>query len=161
MWFSYSSFEAGRGGLRRRDRLICELQQEIIIAPLDIFVRLCVCVLLLSPSMLTHSPYLLSAPPVAPFFFFFAPGAYANFDFQARVCGELVAEGGDTADEAGATAAAAAAATAERNASARDFLAVSRAGVRALASPSPGLKITPAEVRRYMESSMASIPWSS
>lgn len=59
--------------------------------------------------------------------------------------------GGDATDKAKATA--------ERNLSARDFLAVSKAGVRALASPSPGLKITPAEVRRYIEASMASIPW--
>jgi len=50
-------------------------------------------------------------------------------------------------------------ATAERNASARDFLAVSTAGVQAVVSPSPGLKIGPEEIRRYVAASMASIPW--
>ena len=70
---------------------------------------------------------------------------------QARVCGELVAADEESLDGARATA--------ERDASARNFLAVSRAGVRALVSPSPGLKIGPEEIRRYMAASMASIPW--
>lgn len=71
--------------------------------------------------------------------------------FQARVCDKIASEGSDSFDEAEAAA--------ERDASARDFLAVSKAGVRALVSPTPGLKIGPAEVQRYTEASMASIPW--
>lgn len=67
------------------------------------------------------------------------------------MCGKIVCEGSDSVDEAVATA--------ERDASARGFLAVSKAGVRALVSPSPGLKIGPAEVQRYIEASMAAIPW--
>lgn len=71
--------------------------------------------------------------------------------FQARVCEKIVSEGGESLDQAKATA--------ERDASARDFLAVSKAGVWALLSPSPGLKIGPAEVQRYIEASMSAIPW--
>eukprot|EP00752_Nemacystus_decipiens_P012770 g11309.t1 len=46
------------------------------------------------------------------------------FYLKARVCGKMVSEGSDSFDEAEATS--------ERDASARDFLAVSKAGVRAL-----------------------------
>lgn len=47
----------------------------------------------------------------------------------------------------------------ERNAAAEAFLAVSKAGVRALAVASPGLKIGPAEIERYMVKAMATVPW--
>lgn len=50
-------------------------------------------------------------------------------------------------------------AKAERNSAAEAFVAISEAGVRALASPSPGLKIGPAEVERYMSAAMTSVPW--
>lgn len=67
------------------------------------------------------------------------------------MCGKMASEGSEIFDDAKATA--------ERDASARDFLAVSKAGVRALVSPPPGLKIGPAEVQRYIEASIAAIPW--
>ncbi|CAM9790855.1 unnamed protein product [Ectocarpus fasciculatus] len=70
---------------------------------------------------------------------------------KARVCAELVSEHEEAYDKYKATV--------ERNSSSRDFLAVSKAVARALACPSPGLKIGPAEVRRYMSASMESIPW--
>eukprot|EP00903_Cladosiphon_okamuranus_P005713 g5672.t1 len=73
------------------------------------------------------------------------------FYLKARVCGKIASEGSDSLDDAEATA--------QRDASARDFLAVSKAGVRALVSLSPGLKIGPAEVQQYIEASMAAIPW--
>ncbi|CAM9245145.1 unnamed protein product [Ectocarpus sp. 12 AP-2014] len=71
---------------------------------------------------------------------------------KARVCAELVSEHEEASDKYRATV--------ERNAASRDFLAVSKAVARALACPSPGLKIGPAEVRRYMSASMESVPWS-
>ncbi len=67
------------------------------------------------------------------------------------MCEELATADEESFDETKAIA--------ERNASARDFLAVSKAGVQALVSPSPGLKIGPEEIRRYVAASMASIPW--
>ncbi|CBJ31427.1 Putative subunit of the Anaphase Promoting Complex [Ectocarpus siliculosus] len=71
---------------------------------------------------------------------------------KARVCAELVSEHEEASDKYRATV--------ERNASSREFLAVSKAVARALACPSPGLKIGPAEVRRYMSASVESVPWS-
>ena len=68
---------------------------------------------------------------------------------KARVCGEIAAEGGPRSGEA----------TAERNAAAESFLSVSAARVRALSSPSPGLKIGPEEIERYMATAMSSVPW--
>ncbi|CAM9115608.1 unnamed protein product, partial [Ectocarpus sp. 4 AP-2014] len=71
---------------------------------------------------------------------------------KARVCAELVSEHEETSDKYRATV--------ERNAASREFLAVSKAVARALACPSPGLKIGTAEVRGYMSASMESVPWS-
>lgn len=68
---------------------------------------------------------------------------------QGRVLGELAADGGASSERA----------KAERNVAAEAFLAVSEAGVRALASPCLGLKIGPAEIERYITSAVASVPW--
>lgn len=65
------------------------------------------------------------------------------------MCGEMAEEGGQHSNRA----------ISERNTAAAAFLAVSEAGVRALACPSPGLKIGPVEVERYMAKAAASVPW--
>ena len=62
---------------------------------------------------------------------------------------EIASEGGPRSSEA----------RAERNSASEAFLSVSAARVRALSSPSPGLKIGPQEIERYMEKAMASVPW--
>lgn len=69
---------------------------------------------------------------------------------QARVCAELALQGGgDVADEA----------LRERDEAAEALLAILEAGARALAAPSPGLRIGPAEVLKYSTRAMSQVPW--
>lgn len=100
---------------------------------------------------------ILPPPPLSPLPLTSLPAPRRRRDFsrpafrfyKARIFGEISAEGGPRFG----------AAKAARNAAAEAFLAVSAAGVRALSSPSPGLKIGPEEIERYMATAMASVPW--